>query len=364
MKLREGKIPVPSLVIVSIITIFLMGIELNSISKVKAEYFDEKKAAAELTLQSFRAIKDVINTLEISINSAFDPNETGLIGIPYSAITTGKGDLNAKLTSTNPNFAALIVKLIKEAGLKKNDIAAVSFTGSFPALNIAVLSAIKVLELDPVIITSVGSTMWGANRPQFTYLDMERILNQKGLHDFKTAAASIGIEDDISKECSREGRKSIEESIMRNNISFLKSRHLDEAIRKRIEIYRNGGDVKLFINVADGATSLADGHVSSGFVKPGEIKLKKGILAYFSKLGVPVINLTDVTCLAQKNHLPIAPHPLPDIGDGELYYTLRYSVKRAVLYLMILFIIIFLTFKLDINYYIKKIKIRTLLNSI
>jgi len=357
MKLREEKIPVPSLIIVSVITILLMLIELNSVSRVKTEYFDEKRGAAELAVQSYKAIKDAMSTLEIPINSQFDPNETGLIGIPYSNITTGKGDLYAKLTSTNPNFAALMVQFIKAAGLKKNDTVAVSFTGSFPALNIAVLSAIKVLELYPIIITSVGSTMWGANHPQFTYLDMERILNQKGLHDFKSAAASIGIEDDIGTEYNREGRKSVERAITRNNISFLRSRHLDEAIRKRIEIYTHGGNVRLFINVADDTPSLAGGHVGSGLIRPGEIQWQKGLLAYFSKSGVPVINLTDVTDLAQKNHLPIAPHPLPDIGDGELYYTFRYSVKQAVLYLAILFIIMFLAFKVDINYYIKRTKI-------
>ncbi len=364
MKLREGKIPIPSLVIVSGITIFLMLIELNSVSLVKAEYYDEKKAAAELTVQSYKAIKDAMKTLEISINSTFDPNETGLIGIPSSSITTGKGDLNAKLTSTNPHFAALIVKYIKEAGLKRNDRVALSFTGSFPALNIAVLSAIKVLELDPIIITSVGSTMWGANHPQFTYLDMERILNQKGLHEFKTTAASVGTDDDISNEYSRQGKKYIEESITRNNVNFLRSTPLDEAIRKRIEIYTSGGDIKLFINVADDATVLAGEHVSSGLIKPGEIKEKKGILAYFSKLGVPVINLVDVLDLAEKNHLPVAPHPLPEIGHGEFYYTFRYSVIQAALYLVILFIVMFLAFKLDVNDYINRIKSRIFRNSI
>ncbi len=356
MKFREEKIPVPSLIIVSAITILLMLIELNSVSRVKTEYYDEKMGAAELTIQSHQAIKDAMSVLEIPIDSQFDPNQTGLIGVPYSNITTGKGDLDAKLTSTNPNFAALTVKFIKEAGLKKNDTVAVSFTGSFPALNIAVLSAIKVLELYPIIITSIGSTMWGANRPEFTYLDMERILIQKGLYEFKSTAASISIEDEIATEYS-EGRKSIERAIRRNNISILRSRHLDAAIRKRIKIYTSGGNVRLFINCAEDTTSLTGGHVGSGLIRPGEIEWKKGLLAYFLKSGVPVINLTDVHDLAQKNHLPIAPHPLPAVGDGELYYTCRYSVGQAVVYLAVLFIIMFVAFKLDIIYYIKRTKI-------
>ena len=69
---------------------------------------------------------------------------------------------------------------------------AVSFSGSFPALNIAVLSAARVLDLHPVIISSVGSSMYGANQPEMTWLDMERILADKGLFPYRSNAASLG----------------------------------------------------------------------------------------------------------------------------------------------------------------------------
>ncbi len=356
MKLREGKISILSLLIVSIITVLLMILELNSKSIVKAEYFNEKMAAAELTLQSFKAIKEAADTFNISIDRISDPNETGLIGLHNSTITTEKGDLNAKLTSTNPNFASLIVKFLKEAKVKKNDVVAISFSGSFPALNIAVLSAIKILNLKPVIITSVGSTMWGANYPQFTYLDMERVLIQEGLFEFKTIAASVGGKDDIGKGLSREGRESIEAAIARNNVHMLESTHLESAVQKRIEIYNGSGDVKLFINVDQGETALAGIDVGSGFIKAGDIKATKGIIARFSQLGIPTINLIDVNYLAEKYRLSIPLTSLPDIGKGNLYYEFTYSVKQALLSLVILFIIIFLLLKLDINYYFKKIK--------
>ena len=147
MKLRKDKISILSLLIITIITILLMVLELSSKSKVKAEYFDDKIAAAELTLQSFKAIKETVDSLNIPIDRINDPNETGLIGLQYSPITTERGDLNAKLTSINPNFAALIIQLLKKAGTRKDDLVAVSFTGSLPGMNIAALSAIKILQL-------------------------------------------------------------------------------------------------------------------------------------------------------------------------------------------------------------------------
>lgn len=356
MKLREGKISILSLLILSTITVLLMALELNSKSKFRAEYFDEKIKAAELTQQAFKAIKEAAYNLNIPIDRINDPNETGLIGLQYSLITTERGDLNAKLTSTNPNFAALLVKFLRAAGLKKNDAVAVSFTGSYPALNIAVLSAIKILQLKPIIITSVSSSMWGANYPQFTYLDMEQVINQKGIIEFKTIAASIGGGDDIGRGLSLEGREKIEAAITKNNIKILDVENLEDAIRKRLEIYNKNGNVKLLINVGERATASAGSDIESGLIKARQIKMGKGIIAQFSRSGIPVINLIDINYLAAKYKLPVAPIPLPEIGESNLYYVFRYSVGQAIISLVILFIILFIILRFDIDYYLKRRK--------
>jgi len=89
------------------------------------------------------------------------------------------GNLEAKRTSTNPAFAALLVKYFKEANLKKGDVIAIGASGSFPTLIVAVLSAARVLELEPLIIYSVGSSEYGANLPEFTFVEMLDSLNKK-----------------------------------------------------------------------------------------------------------------------------------------------------------------------------------------
>jgi len=356
MKLREGKISILSLSIITLITIVLMVFEFNSKSKVKTEYFEEKLQAAELTQQSFDVIKEAVNSLNIPIDRINDPNETGLIGLQYSPITTERGDLNAKLTSTNPNFAGMIVTFFKDAGVKEDDAVAVSLSGSFPALNVAVLSAMKILRLNPIIITSVGPSMWGANYPQFTYLDMESVLNQEGLSEFKTVAASIGGEEDIGRGLSPEGREMIDASIARNNVQLLDVNNLEEAIIKRMEIFHEYGKVKLFINVGEQTTALAGADISTGFINPRQIKLGKGLIAQFSKAGTPVINLIDINYLAEKYNLPITPIPLPEVGAGSLYYEFRYSVSQAIISTIILLIILFLVLRFDIDYYLKRRK--------
>ncbi len=354
MKLREGKISLLSLIFITVLTVLLMILEFSSKSRVEAEYFQEKIEAATLTSHAFTAIRQAADELNLPIDRINDPNETGLIGLQYSSITTERGDLNAKLTTTNPNFAALIIQLLKDADVKKDDVVAISFTGSLPALNIAVLSALDVLELKPIIVTSVGASMWGANYPQFTYLDMENVLNQRGLIAFKTEAASIGGEDDIGRGLSPEGRENIMQAIERNNIEQLDIKNVEDAINKRFDIYNNVA--QLFINVGGGATALHGTHVGSGLIKAGHVKFGKGMIAQFSQLGIPIINLVDINHLAEKHKLPIAPIPLPNIGEGSLYYEYRYSVGQAILYLLILLFILFIIVRYDIGYYLKRRK--------
>jgi poly-gamma-glutamate system protein len=55
-----------------------------------------------------------------------------------TSLTTDAGNLEAKQTAINPNWAAVIVDLLQQANVKERDPVAVSFSGSFPALNIAV----------------------------------------------------------------------------------------------------------------------------------------------------------------------------------------------------------------------------------
>ena len=113
MYIRHGNISTLVLFIVTCITIVFVVIELRSKTLVRAPYYEEKITAANLTARAFTEVKWASDSLHIPIDRINDPNETGLIGLQYSHLTTQRGDLNAKLTSTNPNYAALIVQLLK-----------------------------------------------------------------------------------------------------------------------------------------------------------------------------------------------------------------------------------------------------------
>ncbi len=144
-------------------------------------------------LESMACIRAAREAMGIGVDLNLDPNNTGLIGMEYTDLTSTLGSLSAKRTSLNPQFAGLVLSLMRQAGAKRGDRVAISFSGSFPALNRAVLAACAELGLNPTIICSVGASAYGANIPGLTWLDMERILFEKGKIGYRSAFASIGV---------------------------------------------------------------------------------------------------------------------------------------------------------------------------
>ena len=64
------------------------------------------------------------------------------------------------------------------------------------ALIIAAMSAAKAMNINPIIICSLGASQWGANRPDFHFLNMLDCLSSAGVFNFRLAAVSLGGEKD------------------------------------------------------------------------------------------------------------------------------------------------------------------------
>ena len=302
---------------------------------VKLKWYDQKIEASNLAKEATEYLKEFRMHKSVFIDVVNDPNETALIGQDITPITTDRGYIEAKLTATNPNFAAVVVDMLKEAELEKNDVVAIAFTGSFPGLNIAVHSAIQTLKLKPIIITSVGASNWGANDPYYNWLDMERALFNAGVFKNKSVAASIGGGLDRGRGLSPEGRQLIIDAIERNKVEFINEEHLENSIQKRLETYdqyRKKDKIKAFINVGGGISSIGSVEnvkfLPSGLSKTLPMKNfpVRGLLIQMAEKNIPVIHLLNVNQLAEEYGLPTNPTPLPRPGEGEIFIQKRYSV--------------------------------------
>ncbi|MDF1548637.1 MAG: poly-gamma-glutamate system protein [Bacteroidales bacterium] len=344
--------------ILALIAIGLMTLVEFSKNEYTEPYFQEKLAAANLMENCIEYLKNTHFKDEVSVDNINDPNDTRIIGTRYSAITSGRGALPIKLSTVNPNFAALLVELFKEANLKKGDHIAIGATGSFPALNIAALSAAEVLGLDVSYIASVTSSSWGANDPEYTYLDMQSSLIKGGLLTNKIIASSIGANDDIGRTLSPEGRELVYKAIERNNIFFINGKSLAENISARMDIFdqyekEKRKKIKLYINIGGGIASLGStknsNDLPSGLFKDIKLKLfpdKIGVMFEMASRNVPLINMKHIAYLLDKYNLPLDPVPLPSPGEGKLFYDLKYDLRyvfgaTAFLVFIIVGIIIF-----------------------
>lgn len=336
---RYSRVPRWVLWGLAIVGLALTALVEFTLHEEKMPYFEEKLRAAMLAQTAQQTIRNWRAGRDIATDERSDPNGTGLIGEEFTLITTDQGNLDAKLTATNPNFAAVIVDMLKQAGVKRGDYIAVAYTGSFPGANIAVLSALEVLGAKPIIISSVGSSMWGANNPDLTYLDMERILNEKDILHFRSIAASLGGKGDYGGNISPQGREMIRRIIERNGVRLIEEPTLSKNIRDRMNIYKKnlpaGEKYAAYINVGGGLASLGSSQnkvlLDNGFIKhiPRANYPRRGTMIKMGLKGVPAINILQINEIARRYKLPIAPVPLPDPPSGGVFFRNRYNIAAV-----------------------------------
>ena len=338
-----------TLVILSAIALVSFVVSINSTTIDISPSYDMKIKAANLMKESMVELKNVRMEAGVFIDDENDPNETGLVGSPFSLITTDEGDLDAKLTTLDPNFSAGMVELMLRMSLQDGDTVAILLTGSMPGANIAVLTAASAMGLIPMVITSVGASQWGANHADFTWLDMESILFNKGLINSRSVAASLGGRNDMGRLLSPAGREIIISNIENYNIPLIRKNRLVENIDERMKLFESFNKITNYsamINVGGGVASLGTSFNSkllpAGIVNRSDvvnISIRdggiEGVLAKFAKKNVPVLHVLNIKSLTEQLGMPFAPIPIPEVGSGVLYAEEKYNILIATVCLFI-----------------------------
>lgn len=322
---------------VFLIALALLALVLAENLRQRDPVVDKNYATMVNAAKIMREGMDVLKPLRAArapINPEFDPQRSGLIGLENSIVTTNQGGRESKQTTVNPNWAAVAVKLLAEAGVQQGDLVAVTVSGSFPAMNLAVYSALEALGADAVIIASASSSQWGANVPGFTWLDMERELRAAGVISMKPIYASLGGIEDRGIGISNEGIDSLRGSINRADITMIEPANYQEAVADRIAIFREYSadrSYKAFVNVGGGATIVGppgiDDMFKSGLQKdaPARAFAVDTVMGYFLQEDIPGVHFIGIKNLANRYGLPIAPvEPVP-VGNGGIYSATVYN---------------------------------------
>ncbi len=286
----------------------------------------QKAAAASLAADMMQTIKAERERLGVEIDPKVDPAESGIIGLPSSIVTSNNGHLPAKQTSINPNFAAVLVEMLTEAGVKEGDTVAVGLSGSFPAMNICTCAALETMKCKPILIASAAGSQWGANLPDLMWVNMEKLLHEEGLMSFRSQAVSLGGLDDQAADMTDEGVAAVREAIDRSGVPFLETNGYADSLKKRLRLYKKyAGDAPIatYINIGGGTVSVGTS-ASKNLFRPGlnrrvpsDILPVESVMSFFLKQDTPVIHLSHIETLATRYGLPLQPQVTPD-PTGEV----------------------------------------------
>jgi poly-gamma-glutamate system protein len=323
---RPQKASKHGLMVITLLALFGLALVLKNPTPPDDAQQLRKWTAARRAAAMFESVKQERLRRGLAIEPGFDPAQTGLVGNSMSLVTSRPSDIRSKQTSINPNFAAAIVDMLVEAGVRPGDTVAVGWTGSFPAFNICVSAALESLEARPLIIASATASQYGANLPEWMWLDMERHLRKQGLTSCRSSATTVGGGADRGLGMPAEAIEHVQQTARRNGIPILPGARRAEAVAERMVRYRElaaGQPIKAYINVGGGVASTG-GEQGKHLFQSGLNQLTRGasaevdcVMGHFCQQGVPVIHMNQAKDLAESLGFPIAPTRLPAVGQGR-----------------------------------------------
>src|SRR5262245_50652342 len=220
-----------------------------------------RRSAVQEAINGQRVLAAARQARSLPVNTG-DRFGTGLIGVASSPITTDLGTLPSARTSTDPVFAAAVVQMLYDAGVRPGDAVAVGMTGSYPAFNLDVLVGIEAIGAHPIAISSVGSTEFGANEPTFTWLDMESALFDAGvIHTHSLAVTGGGT-------LSGTGAARRMQLAARSGLPTLPVQPLSHDIKYRLDLYAKaaadiGAPITAFVDIGGASANIGSSSAES-----------------------------------------------------------------------------------------------------
>jgi len=270
--------------------------------------------------------------------------KTTIVGLDYSSLTTTLGSYSAKKSSENPITAALMVRLLKDAGVSSDSVVAVNASGSFPGFVLSSLSACAAMGIKTCVIASIGASSYGANIPGNTIVDMLLLDDVRKL-DYVLLAVTPGGSSDRGTELDEEELERLSDMLEKQGIPFIRPVNLADAIALRESLFTDVG-CTLLINIGGNhASSGADTDFAlmSGILKPNKKKTYEnaGLIQYFLKTEKPVVQILNVKKLYAAYGLEFDQNGKLITGSEKVYRWKRLPAPILLLPVLVFLLAIF-----------------------
>lgn len=321
------------------LVILLGGVALSilGVRKAPLDYASVQLAASMRMDAALDSVRGYVLRHGLIMEPA-DINQTGLIGPVWTELTTSVGSEDVKRTALQPDWAALMVRLFMDAGIKPGDAVAAGFSGSFPGLCLAVICAANEMDLDIRIIASLGSSMYGATRPELHIVTIMEIAREAGVVAYEMPAVSLGGDFDQGRGVPfyPDARTTLLRLANDTGYHVIDQPTVSGSIKERLRLY--GEDIKCFVNVGGASTNI--GMEAEGISFPNGLVTtygtipasdERGLIFEYLAQDAAVINMLYINRLANEYGLPLDPSPMTKPGETNVYYMVKHPRWPAAL---------------------------------
>lgn len=329
-----------------VIILACAGITLANARMSQAADWDLKVRAAETMQAYLEQIRQYKQELGLE-ESPEDIHHSGIIGLPFTGITTTNGAIEAKRTAADPNMAALVVQLLLEAGIVPGDRVGAGFSGSFPGLNLAVLAACETMGVELVYIPSVGSSTYGANWPELTFPEITVRLVEDGLLKTRPIAYSYGGSKDCGLDMDPALLADISRRMEQAGVALLYEEDYAKNLSARRALYQQ---IDCFVGVGGNLTTsgLGERDLGCGLLTNLQHAIPdagSGLVELYGADGLPVIYLLNIKYLVADYGLPYDPEVPASIGQGPLYQQMAYPKMPGIIGVLLCCVILWMGFR-------------------
>src|SRR5690625_599402 len=110
---RPAEIPLGAMLVLAAAALAALIVVETFTHEHSSDYYSQMLSASRHVQQSIESLRPIRGRIE-PIDPEVDPLRSGLIGLPTSSITSNSGSLDAKQATINPNWAAVVIRLLAE----------------------------------------------------------------------------------------------------------------------------------------------------------------------------------------------------------------------------------------------------------
>ncbi|GHS98999.1 poly-gamma-glutamate system protein [Synergistales bacterium] len=246
----------------------------------------------------------------VPLSAEDDRLKTGFIGLDWSPLTTTLGSLDAKRASCNPLWAVQCLRWFDDLGIKRGDRIAIYSSASFPGLLFSALAAAESRGLDVLLVVSLGSSTWGANRTEFPWPKMHRTLSGGGFVRTRPKFYTLGGGGERGGGIAPEAIDALSEMSRKDGVPLVVPRDIRDAVRIKSEALLEFAP-KLMINIGGSSANLGNSEsaadIPPGLLRPDrkdKISVGDGVIARALGSGIPVLHLLNMRRLSLENGIP------------------------------------------------------------